>query len=92
MKDHAKQLLRSQRELLQGLVALRHERGMTQAEVANAMGVSQSAVAQFEHYDANPTLGTIRRYALTVGADLDFGVTAHADSGLADAVLNPRAN
>ncbi|UZN02680.1 helix-turn-helix transcriptional regulator [Cellulomonas sp. S1-8] len=50
------------------LVALRKEHGLSQALVAERMGVSQPTVAGFERYDANPTLATLRRYALAVGA------------------------
>jgi len=50
------------------LVALRKEHGLSQAVVAERMGVSQPTVAGFERYDANPTLATLRRYALAVGA------------------------
>lgn len=74
LKLHAKELIQAQRLLLTGLVQARKDRRMTQGDVAAAMGVSQSAVAQFEHYDSNPTLGTIRRYAMAVGADVTFDV------------------
>lgn len=74
LKLHAKELVEAQRLLLTGLVQARKDRGMTQGDVAKAMGISQSAVAQFEHYDSNPTLGTIRRYAMAVGADVTFNV------------------
>jgi transcriptional regulator with XRE-family HTH domain len=38
------------------------------------MGVSQPTVAGFERYDANPTLSTLRRYALAIGARLETRV------------------
>lgn len=72
LKEHAKELLRSQRGLRLGLVERRHEQMLSQADVAERLGISQSAVAQFEGYDANPTLNAIRRYALAVGADIEF--------------------
>ncbi|GEL93890.1 helix-turn-helix domain-containing protein [Cellulomonas composti] len=50
------------------LVRLRREHGLSQAVVAERMGVSQPTVAGFERDDANPTLSTLRRYALAVGA------------------------
>ncbi len=49
-------------------MALRKKHHLTQADVAERMGVSQPTVAEFERYDANPTLSAIRRYALAVGA------------------------
>ena len=38
------------------------------------MGISQPSVAAFERYDSNPTLATIRRYALAVEARLQTKV------------------
>lgn len=70
MKEHAKELVSTQRSFIESLIALRSTSGMTQQDVANLMGVSQSAVSLFEHYDSNPTLASIRRYALAVNADL----------------------
>ncbi|CAB0860077.1 XRE family transcriptional regulator [Corynebacterium diphtheriae] len=72
LKQHAKELLRSQRALREGLVELRRGQNLSQKDVAERLGISQSAVAQFEGYDANPTLNAIRRYALAVGADIEF--------------------
>lgn len=70
LKEHAKELVSTQRSFIESLIALRSTSGMTQQDVANLMGVSQSAVSLFEHYDSNPTLASIRRYALAVNADL----------------------
>ncbi len=56
------------------LVALRKKHGLSQSAVAERMGVSQPTVAGFEHYDANPTLSTLRRYALAVGGRLHTDV------------------
>lgn len=60
--------VRTHREMLTELVALRDRHGLTQHEMAYRMGVSQPTVAAFERYDSNPTLATIRRYAVAVGA------------------------
>lgn len=57
--------------LLQSLTSLRKKHGLTQGDVAERMSVSQSAVSQFERYDSNPTLATLRRYALAVGARIE---------------------
>ncbi len=59
-------------------MAMRKNRGLTQEQVAERMGVSQPAVAAFERYDANPTLATIRRYALAVHASIEHIVADHS--------------
>jgi transcriptional regulator with XRE-family HTH domain len=63
----AEDLVRTDREFLAALIHHREKHGLTQADVAERMGVSQSTVSSFERYDANPTMATIRRYALAVG-------------------------
>ena len=72
----ARHLQRAQRAMMEELVDMREKHGLSQAELAQRMGVSQSAVAQFERYDANPTLATIQRYALAVDANLELKVTS----------------
>lgn len=72
--DRARSLADAQDQLMEGLIELREARGLKQAQVAERMGVSQSAVSQFERYDSNPTFATIRRYALAVGARLRIDV------------------
>ena len=46
----ARVLLDSELHLMESLTAIRKKRGITQAEVARRMGVSQPAVAALEHY------------------------------------------
>lgn len=70
----AMQLADSHDQLLKELVALRKVHGLSQAAVAERMSVSQPTVAAFERYDANPTLSTIRRYALAVHASIEHVV------------------
>ncbi|MDR2374222.1 MAG: helix-turn-helix domain-containing protein [Bifidobacteriaceae bacterium] len=61
--------------LLVSLRDMRRAKGLTQAQVAERMGVTQPTVAQLERYDANPTLSTLRRYALAVGASTSTSVS-----------------
>jgi transcriptional regulator with XRE-family HTH domain len=61
-------LLDDHEQLLTALVQLRKQHNLSQELVADRMGISQPAVSQFERYDANPRLSTIRRYAMAVGA------------------------
>lgn len=71
----AKQLVESHGNLLDELIAIRVKNGLSQEAVGIRMGVSQPAVAAIEDDDSNPTLSTIRRYALAVGATIDYKVT-----------------
>lgn len=59
------------------LVKARRSAGLTQRQVAEVLGIKQASVAAFEHYDNDPRLSTLRRYALAVGAHVDHTVTAH---------------
>jgi len=70
----ADSLVESHQNYLDSLIRLRKKHSLTQEEVAERMGVSQPTVAAFERYDANPTLSSIRRYALAVGARLEHAV------------------
>jgi transcriptional regulator with XRE-family HTH domain len=56
--------------LVETLVNVRRQRGLTQTEVAERMGRSQPAVSDFERLGGDPHLSTIRRYALAVGVDV----------------------
>lgn len=71
IERRADSLIDNHDHLLRRLVALRKQHHLTQLQVAERMGVSQPTVAGFERYDANPTLSTIRRYALAVGARIE---------------------
>lgn len=72
MKAKAKALMKDQRDFLDCLIDIRKSAGISQEEVAERMGVSHSVVSQFEHYDADPTLSVLRRYALAVGASISY--------------------
>ena len=49
---------------------LRKARGMSQAAVADALGVTQPRVAQIERGDANLRIGTVARLAVALGCDI----------------------
>ncbi len=57
-------------QMVDELINIRKKHKLSQAEVATRMGVTQPTVSEFESDDSNPTLGTIRRYAMAVGARL----------------------
>lgn len=60
--------------LMHELIATRKRHRISQEIIAERMSVSQPTVAAFERYDSNPTLATIRRYALAVGAKIQNSV------------------
>ena len=53
---------------------LRTDAGLTQAELAERMGTTQSAIARMEGGGARPTLETFERLARAVGQELVVGV------------------
>lgn len=50
------------------LIEARSRAGLTQAEVAEKMGTSQSTVARLESGGAKPSLSTLKRFAKATGA------------------------
>lgn len=70
----ADDLVNQMQDLLAELVALRKAKHLSQAEVADVIGVTRTAVTHFERYDSDPKLSTIIRYALAVGARISLDV------------------
>ena len=54
-------------EMARELIAARHRAGLTQAEVAQRMGTSQSTIARLESGGRQPSLQTVQRYAKALG-------------------------
>lgn len=54
-------------ETARELVAARAEAGLSQAEVAQRMGTTQSTIARLESGKRPPSLRTVQRYAQAVG-------------------------
>ena len=52
------------------LAQARRDAGLTQAELARRLGISQPAVAQLERFDSNPRIETLERALRAVGAEL----------------------
>ncbi len=71
----ARQLVQSDARLIDDLVVVRKARGLSQAELAEKMGITQSAVARFESGERNASQATIRRYAMAVQAYVHHKVT-----------------
>jgi len=57
-------------ELVLQIIKLRQQRGMTQADLAKAIGTRQANVSRLERFDANLTLGTLGKVAHALGASL----------------------
>lgn len=74
-------------DLIEGLVELRHRRRMTQADVAEVMGTTQSVVSHFERLGGEARFSTVQRYARAVGAQLHW----HASIDDGDATTPFRA-
>jgi len=74
LQAQAMQMASGDYALLEALIAKREEMGLTQADLARKIGVSQQAISKFERMDADPKLSTIRRYALAVGLKISHEV------------------
>lgn len=70
----AKQTLSSWHEFRLAMIDHREKSGMTQQEVAERLGITQSAVSQFESFGGNPRLMTIVSYAQALGISIRFTV------------------
>ena len=54
------------------MIDARREAGLTQAEVADRMGTSQSVVARLENARHMPTFDMVARYAAAIGRRVDI--------------------
>src|SRR5215471_10421981 len=66
-------------ELIEHLVSVRRQRGLSQTEVAARMGTSQSALARIESTQSDLRMSTIVRYAAALGVEVGFSIRATAD-------------
>jgi DNA-binding XRE family transcriptional regulator len=62
------------RELLDGLIRLREEAGLSQQEMGVISGVSQATISQLESSNGNPTIRRLLSHALSVGAKITITV------------------
>lgn len=74
-------LAQSPEALIVSLVERRRALGLSQTQVAAAMGTSQSAVARLERGDADLRLSTLDRYAAALGQQLGWVRADTEDSG-----------
>ncbi len=81
LSPHARVVRRGPRDLTYTLGLLREGGGTTQAEVAEAMGVTQARVSQIESKpieELDPQWSTLVRYAAALGAKLELRLV-HGD-------------
>jgi len=60
------------RELAHALAAERRAVGMTQTELAAALGTSQSQVARIESGNGDTKVSTLARFAAVLGLEIEF--------------------
>jgi ribosome-binding protein aMBF1 (putative translation factor) len=65
-------------ELVLQIIRLRQQRGMTQSDLAKAIGTRQANVSRLERFDTNLTLGTLEKVAEALGVNLEIGLVAKA--------------
>jgi len=72
-------------EALSGLLRLRQQAGLTQAQVAERMGVAQASVARLEASAGSrkhaPSMATLRKYADAVGCEIRLSFAPRRKSG-----------
>ncbi|WP_435080191.1 helix-turn-helix domain-containing protein [Clavibacter michiganensis] len=80
--------------LLWSLRHIRESKAITQAELAERMGIAQPTLAAFESQANDPKLSTIRRYAHALGVLIDHSINSvteinHSDWGSSRVVHLP---
>lgn len=63
----AMDLAQENHDLIIDLIRLRREQGLTQIDIAERLGVTQSSISGFERAGNDPRLSTLRRYAQAIG-------------------------
>jgi predicted transcriptional regulator len=72
-----------------GLAALRRSKGLSQAEVAKRIGVTQATVSRLESGSRVPDPDTIRRYVIAVEGSLACAVCGASGACAEDALGRP---
>jgi DNA-binding XRE family transcriptional regulator len=79
---------------LSELLRARQHAGMTQADVAERMGIAQASVARLESSAGSrkhaPSMATLRRYADAVGCEFRITLTPIGKAGTKRAALRTR--
>ena len=64
--------LKEEFEIAKALIEARVSAGLTQAEVAEKMNTTQSVIARLESGKANPSTGTLEKFAEATGKKLQI--------------------
>jgi DNA-binding XRE family transcriptional regulator len=75
---------RDRRRMLRQLAEERERRGLTQTQIAAAMGTSQSSVARIEAGKGDVKLSTVERYAATLGRKVEWRLARSSGNRGAD--------
>lgn len=62
--------------LIETLIRARTAANLTQAELAQRLGTTQSAIARLEGGRTSPSISTLKRYAEATGTRLQVGLVA----------------
>jgi ribosome-binding protein aMBF1 (putative translation factor) len=62
--------------LVGAMVEARHQAGLTQKQLAEQMGTTQSVVARLENAHHMPSLDLVTRYAAALGRQVQFELVA----------------
>lgn len=62
--------------LMEAMIHARMEAKLTQAELAERIGTTQSAIARLEGGKVSPSISTLRRYAEATGHQLQVGFSS----------------
>jgi predicted transcriptional regulator len=61
-------------EVISQLIAVRHQRGLTQEQLAKKAGTAQSAIARLEAGAINPTIDFLERITTALGHQLKIQI------------------
>jgi len=73
----AYEALEEEYQLLRVMLRARMDAGLTQSDVAEAMGTTKSAIARLESFSGHsPSFSTLRKYAHAVGGKLEIRIVS----------------
>ncbi|MCD8119821.1 MAG: helix-turn-helix domain-containing protein [Lachnospiraceae bacterium] len=70
--------------LIQAMIDARRETGLTQKQLSERTGISQSDISKFERGNGNPSLKTLKRLAAGLGMSLNVTFQPLTQAGSAN--------